>query len=212
VNQPGPLPDALSGTPSDGASPARDDVSASAQPAAPRWLSTGDMARLSNNTLRTVRFYEEEGILRPLQRSEGGHRLFEPKELERLLLVTDLRAAGLSLGEIKQLLELKQHASSGADAAHKVTLVLAERVRELELRIAALARLRDDLARTAGIVAEACGACTDGTRFPDECATCSTMTTQGSLPRGLRVLWSVGDEAADAPPDAAAHPSDKVPR
>ena len=35
------------------------------------------MARLSMSTLRTVRFYEEEGILRPIARTDGGHRLFE---------------------------------------------------------------------------------------------------------------------------------------
>src|SRR5690348_9179110 len=60
-------------------------------------LTTGEMARLSNSTLRTVRFYEEEGILRPARRTEGGHRLFERTELDRLMLVTDMRMAGLSL-------------------------------------------------------------------------------------------------------------------
>ena len=42
------------------------------------------MARLTGNTLRTVRFYEEAGILRPDRRSAGGHRLFSQHELERL--------------------------------------------------------------------------------------------------------------------------------
>lgn len=40
-------------------------------------LTTGEMARQSSNTLRTVRFYEEEGILRPVRRTDGGHRLFD---------------------------------------------------------------------------------------------------------------------------------------
>src|SRR5512135_1014731 len=55
-----------------------------------RWYTTGEMARLSDNTLRTVRFYEEAGIIRPVGRTEGGHRLFERAELDRLLLVSDL--------------------------------------------------------------------------------------------------------------------------
>lgn len=195
MTHPNPLPDetpAAGSTRDDGVGPSAGST------ARPRHLTTGEMARLSKNTLRTVRFYEEEGILRPLSRTEGGHRLFDAKELDRLLLVTDLRAAGLSLGDIKEILELKQHASTGADAARKVALVLAERVRELEVKLAVLSRLRDDLARTAGIVS-ACASCNDDTRFPDACATCATMTAQPTLPRGLRVLWSVGDEHAPAP-------------
>ena len=61
-------------------------------------LTTGDMARKSGSTLRTVRFYEEAGILKPTQRTEGGHRLFEASELDKLRLVSDLRSAGFSLG------------------------------------------------------------------------------------------------------------------
>src|SRR5260221_5999883 len=73
------------------------DLEASGPRRRDRWYTTGEMARLSNNTLRTVRFYEEAGILRPVGRTEGGHRLFERPELDRLLLVSDLREAGMSL-------------------------------------------------------------------------------------------------------------------
>src|SRR5258708_38990334 len=78
-----------------------------------RWYTTGEMARLSNNTLRTVRFYEEAGILRPVGRTEGGHRLFERPELDRLRLVSDLREAGMSLEEIRTLLDARDKAPSG---------------------------------------------------------------------------------------------------
>src|ERR1700734_3560260 len=80
-----PCPDAVSQTQNDGTPADTHDESA--------LLTTGEMARRSNNTLRTVRFYEEEGILRPVRRTEGGHRLFDRRELERLMLVTDLRTA-----------------------------------------------------------------------------------------------------------------------
>src|SRR6476660_5562884 len=102
------------------------------------------MARCSNNTLRTVRFYEEEGILRPLRRTEGGHRLFDPREIDRLTLVTDLRAAGLSLDEIRHILELKQRASTGGDAARTASDSLAQRITELREKLGVLARLQED--------------------------------------------------------------------
>jgi len=74
--------------------PSSDTTTLDVEAGAEDLLSTGDMARLTGNTLRTVRFYEEAGILHPERRSTGGHRLFTHAELERLQLISDLRAAG----------------------------------------------------------------------------------------------------------------------
>jgi len=149
------------------------------------------MARLSNSTLRTVRFYEEEGILRPARRTEGGHRLFERSELDRLMLVTDMRMAGLSLDDIKAILEVKKAASSGAQAAEEATRVLSARIDELKEKLAVLSRLRDDLEETTKIVSS-CLSCRDDRGFPHACDTCSVMAAHPVLPRSVRVLWSVG--------------------
>jgi DNA-binding transcriptional MerR regulator len=146
------------------------------------------MARCSNNTLRTVRFYEEEGILRPARRTEGGHRLFERTELDRLLLVTDMRLAGLSLDEIKSILEIKRSGASGSEAARQATQVLSGRIDELREKLQVLTRLREDLAATTDIMS-ACVDCHD-TRFPSACDSCTVMTSPATLPRSMRVLWS----------------------
>jgi len=151
------------------------------------------MARQSNNTLRTVRFYEEEGILRPARRTEGGHRLFERSELERLMLVTDMRMAGLSLDEIKQILAVKQSAKSGTDAAKEATRVLTQRIDELREKLLVLSRLREDLMATSDIMT-ACIQC-DDTTFPRSCESCQVMS-QPSLPRSMRVLWKASDGAS----------------
>jgi len=158
----------------------------------PALLTTGEMARLSNSTLRTVRFYEEEGILRPARRTDGGHRLFERSELDRLMLVTDLRMAGLSLDDIKAILEVKRAASSGSAAAESAIRVLGVRITELKEKLTVLDRLREDLEETSRIVA-GCLACQNETSFPDGCATCTVMTTHPTLPRSVRVLWSIGE-------------------
>jgi DNA-binding transcriptional MerR regulator len=151
-------------------------------------LTTGEMARCSNNTLRTVRFYEEEGILRPARRTEGGHRLFEKSELDRLMLVTDMRMAGLSLDEIKQILDVKQNAACGSEAARQATRVLSLRIEELHDKLLVLTRLREDLTATSDIMS-ACVDCHDA-KFPHSCDTCSVMTSRPTLPRSMRVLWS----------------------
>lgn len=162
-----------------------------------RLLSTGDMARLSGNTLRTVRFYEEEGILRPIQRATSGHRYFEPTELQRLLLISDLRSSGMSLGDIKSILDLRDRAASGKEAALELTEALTERVEELGRRIEVLVSLRDDLARTANIIT-ACRNCKNDDRFfAGRCANCPTLApaiATAPIPRGFRVLWATPQE------------------
>jgi DNA-binding transcriptional MerR regulator len=79
-------------------------------------LTTGDMARLGRSTLRTVRFYEEAGLLK-VARLDGGNRLFHENELHKLRLASDLREAGLSLSEIKSLFELKNRCASAEEAS-----------------------------------------------------------------------------------------------
>lgn len=160
-------------------------------------LTTGEMARCSNNTLRTVRFYEEEGILRPARRTDGGHRLFPRSELDRLMLITDMRLAGLSLDEIKNILEVKQTGLSGSEAALQATQVLSGRIEELREKLLVLTRLREDLAATTDIMS-ACVTC-HVTQFPSSCASCSVMSSPATLPRSMRVLWSAAAATPVAP-------------
>lgn len=154
-------------------------------------LSTGDMARLTGNTLRTVRFYEEAGILRPERRSAGGHRLFNHHELQRLQLISDLRAAGLSLDEIRSLLELKEASNTAATASTSLIGAVDRQLAMLDERIAVLGRLRTEFARTRELLAS-CRTCTD-TRFPEACVSCEKLTSRGELPAAAQVLWGVRD-------------------
>lgn len=161
-------------------------------------LTTGDMARLTDNTLRTVRFYEEAGILRPARRTEGGHRLFAREELERLRLVSDMREAGLSLDDIRSLLELKSSARSGGDAARGATAALKDVVVAMRTKMAVLARLSEDLERTVQH-AEACQGCEQTDGFPRRCNECHRLLAKGPVPRGLRVLWGLSQPGGAEP-------------
>ncbi len=152
-------------------------------------LTTGEMARLSNTTLRTVRFYEEAGILCPIGRTEGGHRVFERSQLERLTLVTDMREAGLSLDEIRELLETKCKAKSGGAAADNAVQILRKHIGELKTKIAVLSRLAEDLESTVNATG-ACVGCEEP-EFPESCQRCGRVAKAEAQPRGMRVLWSL---------------------
>ncbi len=155
-------------------------------------LTTGDMARLTGNTLRTVRFYEEAGVLCPDRRSAGGHRLFSRRELDRLQFISDMRAADLSLDEIRQLLELKTKADNGAEAASEAIEALESQLTSLDEKIAIFTRLRDEL-RTAHELLLECRKCTSDEGFPESCNDCGVLASQGEVPHSMKVLWAVDD-------------------
>jgi DNA-binding transcriptional MerR regulator len=91
-------------------------------------------------TARSVRYYEELGLLRPAGRSEGDYRLFDESDLERLRFIKGLRdEAGFSLAEIAQLLD-DEEARQRDREAYDATLDLDERRRILLARIEAYER------------------------------------------------------------------------
>jgi DNA-binding transcriptional MerR regulator len=151
-------------------------------------LTTGDMARLSNNTLRTVRFYEEAGILQPDRRSAGGHRLFSRRQLERLRFITDMRLAGLSLEEIRELLDLKPGSATGLEAADRLEAALDRQVDALGEKVRQLNRLQRELRRVHKLLQE-CRRCTDEDWEPWRCEDCDLWEGKGRLPQSMRVLW-----------------------
>jgi DNA-binding transcriptional MerR regulator len=91
-------------------------------------------------TPRSVRYYEEMGLLRPAARSEGDYRLYDESDLERLRFIKGLRDdAGFSLAEISRLLEDEQ-ARETDHAAYHATADPVERLRLLRARVASFER------------------------------------------------------------------------
>lgn len=82
-------------------------MSHTSTPAAePRLLRIQEAAAELGLTTRSIRYYEEIGLLKPAARSEGAYRLFDADDLERLRFIKGLRDdAGFSLAEIAALLE-----------------------------------------------------------------------------------------------------------
>lgn len=149
-------------------------------------LTTGDMARMSASTLRTVRFYEQEGLIEPQKRSQGGHRLFTRSQLHRLQLALDLREAGVSLQGIKELFCLKAGSECPESATQRMSAVLGDHIDCMQKKIAKLRRLREELASMITVISE-CNTCEDRT-FPRGCDDCDVLENPDG-PRALRVLW-----------------------
>jgi len=66
--------------------------------------SIGELARLSGQSVRRIRFYSDKGLLPPMLRSASNYRLYSETDIARLDLIQALRAAGVSLAVIRKLL------------------------------------------------------------------------------------------------------------
>lgn len=152
-------------------------------------LTSGEMARLSNTTLRTVRFYEAEGLISARAREDGCQRRFPRAELTKLQTIADLREAGLSLQEVKDLVELKQKSGcvTAPDAAARMSAAIAERLADIDRRACALERVRRELvAMTTAL--ETCTKCTKPA-FPSNCRGCTESSSVKDAERPAVLLW-----------------------
>lgn len=66
---------------------------------------TGEIAKLLQITKRTLRFYDQIGLLTPSSLSEGGHRIYTEEEIEKLYKIRLLKALGLNLKQVKLIFE-----------------------------------------------------------------------------------------------------------
>lgn len=122
--------------------PQSDRPAGSPDPAGSR---IAEVAALTGLSARTLRYYEELGLLPGVRRRAGGRRVYGPDEIERLRFIQRLKALGLSLGEIKELNAV--HAIKGSTAAMLDRLggLLDAHLAELDGRIGALNGLRADM-------------------------------------------------------------------
>lgn len=91
-------------------------------------LTIGKLAKLSATTAVTIRYYEREGLIKALKRSDGGYRLYERSMIAKLHFIKNAKEAGFSLEEIKELLLLQQKKTS-SKAVKQMTLQKLEEIR-----------------------------------------------------------------------------------
>lgn len=114
-------------------------------------------ASLTDLTQRTLRFYEERGLLHPPERLQGGFRLYSPADIERIERIKQLKELlGFSLSEIGRMLDAEELAAglAGRHAPPDKHECRSEAVREglqrqLELidqKMAGMAQLREQIA------------------------------------------------------------------
>ena len=114
-------------------------------------LQIGQVAERTGLSLRTIRFYEENGLMVPTARSEGGFRLYSDDDVARLEVIKRMKPLGFTLEEMQQLLTLLADlAAAGTENRDALT----DRLRMFhEAATARVTALREQLAVAEGFAA-----------------------------------------------------------
>ena len=108
-------------------------------------LRIGEVARQSGMGVESLRFYENRGLIQPVARTPSGYRLYDPSIFERLSFIKKAQAVGFTLDEIGRVIA---EARTGKRPCKEVRRLAAERLEELEQRMAELKRYRKELRET----------------------------------------------------------------
>jgi DNA-binding transcriptional MerR regulator len=119
-------------------------------------LRIGDVARLTGTTPRTIRYYEEIGLLPAVKgRASGTHRTYMEEDVERLQEVLRLKdLLGLSLEELRELMAveearaaLKREWRSGVEDPVRQRQILEESLSYIDRQLTLVRRRRDEIAK-----------------------------------------------------------------
>ena len=105
-------------------------------------MRIGQLAAQTGYSVRTIRFYEQSGLLPAPSRTPAGYRSYDQDAVTRLRFVRSAQALGLSLAEIAEVLRIRDH--QGPPCSY-VAELLDTHISALDTRIKELTALRDEL-------------------------------------------------------------------
>jgi DNA-binding transcriptional MerR regulator len=105
-------------------------------------LRIGELAQASGVTTKTIRYYEDVGLLPPAQRAENGYRLYKAEDVHGLQFIRNARSLDFSLDDLKEVLALRDH---GEAPCRYVVQLLEKKSVEIEERIQQLRELQQEL-------------------------------------------------------------------
>ena len=105
----------------------------------------GELADMVEMSPRTIRYYQEIGLLHPAKRAEGRKRLFTENDLQRLRFIKRLKHLGLTLSEMNELASIYKIHQTNRNVLCRLCELLDNQVGKIDERINNLVRLKEDI-------------------------------------------------------------------
>lgn len=152
-------------------------------------MKISEAARLVGVPAKTLRYYEGIGLLSPAERTTSGYRLYGWRELEQIEFIRRAKLMGLSLQEIRGLVQTAEDGIPNG-VFQRLDDLLDRSLEDTERKIEELRAFRESLLeyRDRAAEAEARGACRCGERGGTEFCGCVTAATDGVTSPDLRVV------------------------
>ena len=109
------------------------------------YMTVGEVAKKVGTTVRTLQYYDKEGLLSPSAESEGGRRLYTDKDLVILHQILSLKSLGFSLNDIKQRLIPLETPTDVATALTKQADSIQEKIEQLTASLTAIEQLKTEV-------------------------------------------------------------------
>ncbi|MNI36260.1 HTH-type transcriptional regulator HmrR [compost metagenome] len=108
-------------------------------------MRIGELARRAGVTQRTIRHYESIGLMPPGDREGSGHYYYTEEALERLRKIDQLKKLGISLEDIREVVQLFFIDPSGVQSKRKALGLLRQHLAETEQKLSELEQFRSDV-------------------------------------------------------------------
>jgi DNA-binding transcriptional MerR regulator len=149
-------------------------------PAERQLLQIGEVACKTQTTVRTVRYYLEEGLIESAERSPGGFYLFKVHTVDTVRFIQKLQSIGMSLNEIKVLYQIRREKPTGHQAYPLVLKRLQECLNDVNKKIEEYEELREELKETIDLVQQCHGCRTKPNR--KNCLACEVIKKRDRIP------------------------------
>lgn len=108
-------------------------------------LTVGELAKEMDVTVRTLQYYDKEGLLKPSERSEGGRRLYTKKDMVKLHQIISLKYLGFSLDEIKVKLFSLDNPKKVAEILENQSEIIKKQIDNLKAALTITEALHDEV-------------------------------------------------------------------
>ncbi|MBP7342567.1 MAG: MerR family transcriptional regulator [Deltaproteobacteria bacterium] len=109
------------------------------------FTSIGELSKQLDMSQRTIRYYEEIGLLNSIKRVEGGRRIYTDADFRRLKLIKRLKMMGMTLSEMQELEAMWTYDKSSEKVLKRLLELLGNHIKRLDERIADLDILRHEI-------------------------------------------------------------------
>ena len=109
------------------------------------FMTVGEVAKKMGVTVRTLQYYDKEGLLSPSAESEGGRRLYTDKDLVMLHQIISLKSLGFSLDDIKERLISLETPADVANALTEQADDIRLKIEQLQASLSAIEQLKTEV-------------------------------------------------------------------